>query len=305
MRTLIGILVTFGLGLCVATGQAASPGDVIVNEVMQDPDAVGDSQGEWFELYNTTSAGIDINGWVIRDDAANLHTIDNGGPLVLPAKGYLVLGNNADMATNGGYQCDYEFSSFTLSNSDDEVVLEQDGLEIARINYDGGPIWPDPTGASMGWVGPPGDYNDGTRWVIEGVANYGAGDWGTPGDKNTDSSLPVGLSSFTGCFTSGTIELHWRTESEINNLGFYVWRSLTETGEYQCISELIPGHGSSPVAHEYLYRDTDIIADRMYNYKLRQVDLGGQEVFHGPIGVFAGTTGVDQATWGKIKVMYR
>jgi hypothetical protein len=305
MRTLIGILVAFGLGLCVVAGEAANPGDIIVNEVMQDPNAVGDSQGEWFELYNNTSAAIDINGWVIRDDAANMHTIDNGGPLVLPAKGYLVLGNNADVATNGGYQCDYQYSSFTLSNSDDEVVLEQAGLEIARINYDGGPIWPNPTGASMGWLGPPGDCNDGTRWVIEGVANYGDGDWGTPGYKNTDSSLPVSLSSFTGSFSSGVIELRWRTESEINNLGFYVWRSLVEDGEYQSVSALIPGHGSSPEPHEYLYRDSDIVADRTYYYKLRQVDLEGQEAFHGPIGVFAGATGIDQATWGKIKIMYR
>jgi len=305
MRTMIGILVTFGLGLCVATGEAASPGDVIINEVMQDPSAVSDGEGEWFELYNATSSGIDIDGWVIRDDGSNSHVIDNGGPLVVPAKGYLVLGNNADFATNGGYQCDYEYSSFTLSNSDDEIVLEEGGVEIDRINYDGGPIWPDPTGASMAWLGPPGDNNDGTRWVIEGVASYGDGDYGTPGYLNTDSSLPVELSSFTGSFSSGAIVLRWRTEVEVNNLGFYVWRALMENGEYQPVSELIPGHGSSPEPHDYVYRDADVVADRTYYYKLRQVDLEGQEVFHGPISVFAGATGVDQATWGKIKAMYR
>lgn len=305
MRTPIGILVAFGLGLGAAAGEAANPGDIIINEVMQDPDAVGDSQGEWFELYNTTSSGIDINGWVIRDDAANIHTIDNGTPLVVPAKGYLVLGNNADSTTNGGYHCHYQYSSFTLSNSDDEIVLEEGGLEIARINYDGGPIWPDPTGASMGWLGPPGSYNDGSRWVIEGVASYGDGDWGTPGYRNTDSSLPVNLSFFTGSFSSGTIVLRWRTEVEVNNLGFYVLRTLIEDGEYQPVSGLIPGHGSSPEPHDYVWSDGDITTDRTYYYKLRQVDLEGQEVFYGPISVFAGFTGVDQTTWGKIKVMYR
>lgn len=305
MRTMIGILAVFGLGLSAVAVEAASPGDLIINELMQDPAAVGDSQGEWFELYNNTTSDIDINGWVIRDDAANVHTIDNGAPLSVTAKGYLVLGNNADLATNGGYQCDYEYSGFTLSNSDDEIVLEEGGLEIARINYDGGPVWPDPTGASMGWLGPPGDNNDGTRWAIEGVASYGDGDWGTPGYKNTDSSLPVGLSSFTGSFSSGVIVLHWRTEVEVNNLGFYVWRALTEDGEYQPISELVSGHGSSLEPHDYLYRDENIILDNTYYYKLRQVDMEGGEVFYGPISVFAGATGVDQATWGKIKARYR
>jgi len=305
MRTLMGILVTFGMSLCVAAGEAASPGDVIINEVMQDPAAVGDSEGEWFELYNTTSVGIDIDGWVIRDEAANTHTINNGSPLVVSAYGYLVLGNNADSTTNGGYHCDYQYSNFTLSNSDDEIVLEEGGLEIARINYDGGPIWPDPTGASMGWLGPPGSYNDGSRWVIEGVASYGDGDWGTPGYRNTDSSLPVGLSYFTGSYSSGAVVLCWRTEVEVNNLGFYVWRALVEDGEYQLVSALIPGHGSSLEPHDYMHSDTDIVADRTYYYKLCQVDLEGHEVFYGPIGVFAGATGVDQATWGKIKAMYR
>ncbi|MCK4597558.1 lamin tail domain-containing protein [bacterium] len=305
MRTMIGILAVFGLGLSTVAVLAASPGDLIINELMQDPAAVGDSQGEWFELYNNTTSDIDINGWVIRDDAANVHTIDNGAPLLVPAKGYLVLGNNADLATNGGYQCDYEYSGFTLSNSDDEIVLEEEGLEIDRINYDGGPIWPDPTGASMGWLGPPGDNNDGTRWVIEGIASYGDGDWGTPGYKNTDSSLPVGLSSFTGSFSSGVIVLRWRTEVEVNNLGFYVWRALTEDGEYQSVSGLIPGHGSCLEPHDYLYRDENIILDNTHYYKLRQVDMQGGEVFYGPISVFAGATGVDQATWGKIKARYR
>jgi hypothetical protein len=157
----------------------------------------------------------------------------------------------------------------------------------------------------MGWLGPPGDYADGSRWVIEGVVNYGDGDWGTPGHKNTDSSLPVGLSLFSGSFRSGTIVIRWRTESEVNNLGFYVWRAMAEDGDYHSISELIPGHGSSLEPHDYLYRDADIIADQTYYYKLRQLDLEGHEVFYGPIRVFAGTTGLDQTTWGKIKAMYR
>jgi hypothetical protein len=305
MKTTIGIIAAFGFGLSAALALAANPGDVVINEVMQDPVAVGDSQGEWFELYNTTASDIDINGWVIRDDAANLHTVDNGGPLLVPSLGYLVLGNNADMSTNGGYHCDYEYSGTTLSNSDDEIVLEENGIEIDRINYDGGPLWPDPSGASMCWLGPPGDNNDGSRWVIEGVVYYGDGDWGTPGQKNTDSTLPVELSSFTGAYVNGAVELYWRTEVEINNLGFYVLRAPDEDGQYQSISTLISGQGSTTEPHEYVYRDEGVTVDQTYYYKLRQVDMEGTDMFHGPLEVFAGTTAVTPATWGKIKIMYR
>jgi len=91
----------------------------------------------------------------------------------------------------------------------------------------------------------------------------------------------------------------------VDNLGFYVWRAPQRQGEYQPISELIAGHGSSTEPHDYLYRDADVVSQRTYFYKLRQVDMEGSEIFHGPIEVFAGVTAVDQATWGKIKLKYR
>ena len=46
-------------------------------------------------------------------------------------------------------------------------------------------MWPDPTGASMGWTGPPGVYTDGSDWAEETVAQYGDGDYGTPGGPNS------------------------------------------------------------------------------------------------------------------------
>ena len=307
MKTLMGMLLVFGLLLCTVNGQAANPGDIIINEVMQNPDAVYDSYGEWFELYNTTSSGIDINGWTIRDDDLDNHTIDNGGPLVVPARGYLVLGNNADPDSNGGYTCDYSYGSgWYLANSADEVVLEDGSkTEIARINYDGGTIWPDPTGASMGWTGPPGSYDNGADWVEETTAIYGDGDYGTPGFLNTDSTLPVDLSFFTASYSPGIVTLRWRTELEVNNLGFYVCRAPEQEGEYQTVSGLIPGHGSSLEPHVYQYQDIDIVTNTMYYYKLRQVDMEGHENFYGPISIFTGITGVEGSTWGQIKARYR
>lgn len=191
-KKLFGIL---AVALCTLglTGYvlAASPGDLIINEVIQNPAAVSDATGEWFEIYNTTGAGIDIDGWTIRDDGTDSHVINNGGPLVVPAGGYLVLGINGDPLANGGYTPDYVYSSFTLGNSDDEVVLDDGAkVEIARIEYDGGPVWPDPNGASMAFMGTPAENNDGTKWDEECTTTYGDGDYGTPGAANTGCPAP-------------------------------------------------------------------------------------------------------------------
>ncbi len=189
----------------VLTCSRLDAGTIIVNEIMQNPAAVSDTAGEWFELYNTTGGAIDIDGWTISDDGSNLHTISNGGPLEVPAGGYLVLGNNGDFATNGGVSVDYVYSSFSLGNTADEIVLTDTGaVEIDRVNYDGGPNFPNPDGASMALLlsvlaGDPMNDNDlGANWEVSTIP-YGV-DFGTPGGANivpepsTLSVLALGVS---------------------------------------------------------------------------------------------------------------
>ena len=173
-------------------GQVSANGaSIVINEIMQDPNAVYDSAGEWFELYNPTASPIDIEGWTIKDNDTDSHLISNGGPLLIPAGGYLVLGNNSDFATNGGVNVDYSYGgSWYLANSADEVVLFDGSLnEVDRVEYDGGSTFPDPTGASMALFDPALDNNVGANWCTASTP-YGAGDLGTPGAAN-DCPIPV------------------------------------------------------------------------------------------------------------------
>ena len=181
------LIVTILFGLEIPT-QAASSGDVVINEIMQNPGAVLDLAGEWFELFNTTASDIDINGWTIADLGVDSHVIHNGGPLVIRAGGYLVLGNNVDTSSNGGVNVNYVYgSSWFLANSADEIILLDDSspdpVEIDRVEYDGGPTFPDPTGASMALKNPSLDNNIGTNWCTSATP-FGDGDLGTPGAAN-------------------------------------------------------------------------------------------------------------------------
>lgn len=109
------------------------PGDLVISEVMANPSAVSDSAGEWFELFNSTSSSIDLDGLVLSDDGINSHTIS--GTLIIASGGYLVLGINGDSAANGGYVADYVYSNFLLGNSGDEIVISEGMTEIARLDY--------------------------------------------------------------------------------------------------------------------------------------------------------------------------
>jgi len=100
---------------------SAAAADVVINEIIQNPSAVTDANGEWFEVHNPTASAVDINGWTIRDDGSDSHLINNGGPLEVPAGGFLVLAANADSGSNGGVAVDYEYGGgFFLSNSGDK-----------------------------------------------------------------------------------------------------------------------------------------------------------------------------------------
>ena len=101
-----------------------APGTVFVTEIMPNPAAVSDTAGEWFEVYNSSAeVSVDIDGWTIRDQGSNFHVVDSGGPLLVPPLTFLVLGRNADPATNGGVVVGYRYRSFTLGNTADEIEL--------------------------------------------------------------------------------------------------------------------------------------------------------------------------------------
>ncbi len=108
---------------------------MVINEILQNPLAVSDSAGEWFELHNPTGSDVDIEGWTLADAGSDSHLIANGGPLVIPAGGYLVLGNNDDSGSNGGVTVAYDYgSSFFLANGDDELIISDGSrAEIDRV----------------------------------------------------------------------------------------------------------------------------------------------------------------------------
>lgn len=157
-----------------------------ITEIMVNPASVIDNTGEWFEIYNHESDPVEMNGWTIRDFDTNLHVIDNGGPLLVPAHGYIVLGRNADITTNGGVTVDYAYgSAMVLYNAADEVVIvDPNGTIVDQVAYDDGLTFPDPEGAAMALESLALRNDVGGHWCVANTP-YGDGDAGTPGEPNS------------------------------------------------------------------------------------------------------------------------
>jgi len=120
----------------LADEQPPSTGLLVITEFQADPGLVGDDVGEYFEVYNTSNALVDIRGWTFRDDGSNSVTVESDVPLVVEANSYFVFGKSIETAENGGISVDYAYGgSFILSNGEDEIVLEASGLLVDSVAY--------------------------------------------------------------------------------------------------------------------------------------------------------------------------
>ncbi len=150
-----------------------------------------------------------------------------------------------------------------------------------------------PSGASLKIVG-----------VIAGGDNYGACDsapdnadtdgdggpdhltnlWSITIDSNSDGipdsgvTLPVELSTFTAQYLAGKPLLYWTTQSETDNMGWFVYRNQAEDFTSATrVSGMIEGHGTTTQMQSYIYED--VIAnpqvDDVYYYWLESVDYSG------------------------------
>ena len=175
--------------VCVPEPVCSAVGDLIITEIMQNPGAVTDDNGEYFEVYNTTNSPIELQGWTIK----SLTTGDKDDviktSLIVPAKGYVVFGENANTATNGGVTVDYEYDSkIFLGNSSDSIALECGGNIIDGVSWDDGATFPDPNGKSMELATDKysaADNDNGANWGEATQEIIADGDLGTPGAANT------------------------------------------------------------------------------------------------------------------------
>ena len=185
-----------GCGLTCQFETAMPVGTLIISEIMANPKAVSDSYGEWIELYNPTTAEVDLAGMTLSIGSVK-HTIQPKTPLKAPPLGFVVLGRSTDTKINGGANVDYSYGTLlTLSNSSTasvEIRLSHLGLVIDTVTYLSGKNgWP-PLGNGASYQLSPANMSDvgndaGSHWCLSSQP-FGKGDLGTPGGANPECKM--------------------------------------------------------------------------------------------------------------------
>ena len=212
-----------------------------------------------------------------------------------------------------------------LSDPKKKVVDEVGNIDANRRNSDE-PIWALPDGTSEEGSRSSmvrdieGAANDGTvsdAWrdadvvdsnSINSDANelyYGdPDDVGTPG-YTPGGVLPVQLSSFYSKRNdAGAVIITWSTESELDNAGFNILRSLSRAGEFTRINaQLIPGAGTTGEKNTYTWTDTSARPNVVYYYQIEDVSLDGEHrtLRTTRLRGYVGAAGKATIIWGELK----
>jgi hypothetical protein len=150
-------------------------GDLIINEVMPNPMAVGDADGEWFELY--VNNDVDLNDLELGQTFPTVvTTVDSADCIAVTAGSYVLLAENGTMATNGNLPAPtYDYASLGLVNTNGSLFIGHGGVELDSTTWATAP-----NGASLGLD--PSDMVNGS--FCAATSSYGDGDLGTPAAAN-------------------------------------------------------------------------------------------------------------------------
>jgi DNA/RNA endonuclease G (NUC1)/PKD repeat protein len=189
----------------------ATPPSLVITEFMADPAKVADSAGEWVELYNPGDSAVDLRGWQLVSGPSatptERHTVATS--VVVPARGFVLLGNNPDPALNGGAPVAYSYAAaiaLNNSNTDWLALKRPDGSLADSVAYSastftgttrtiGTPTFTPAGGVARIAVDLAVDRTvvAAGNWRAATTAElYGMGDRGTPGTGSYGPVVPAG-----------------------------------------------------------------------------------------------------------------
>lgn len=94
--------------------QSLLNGPVVINELMaSNSTTVTDEQGDyddWFELYNTSNQAVDLSGYYLSDNPANLAKYEIPQGISIPANGYLIFWADED-GVDGPLHANFKLSA--------------------------------------------------------------------------------------------------------------------------------------------------------------------------------------------------
>lgn len=238
--------------------------DLVINEIMYNSPGTDE---EWIELYNNTSAAIDLENYRVCDN-------DQSHPNIVIPAGYSIGAGEfftIETATGGAFPFtpDYDASAegLAFNNGGDAVRLwAPDVLLVDIVTYDDGAPWPtepDGDGPSLSLISPDLDNALGENWKASNQ------DIGTPGAIN----FPIVLTAPNGgevLETGTTFDITWTIDQYSGDINI----ELVREGETPQL--IVSNFSSTNLTFVWNVLDGTIPAS---DYRIRITDVTDPNVF--------------------------
>ncbi len=186
--------------------------------------------------------------------------------------------NGPEYEVQIGYSSEYRKVSWVYTYNEafagDYESIPEDWLSVLRVTM---MFTTGDEKASLSWAGSP------SYMVLDDQGNDITGDYMPISPDLEDIPLPVEMSPYSAVIENEAATVFWRTETELNNLGFHVYRSDKEDADFAKITtDMIRGQGSTSMAHDYSHVDDTIEAGKKYWYLIETISIDGLSTFYGP-----------------------
>ena len=227
-------------------------------------------------ILNGNENGIDCGGACAPCEAiCSSLFFDSGGP----CKAYTNMMNDTVTICpdNSGSLLTINFSEFDIEEKDDgscwDYIKVYDGEDITSPQmggeYCGNTVANAPGSGSISASSP------GQCLTFVFHSDNFVTETGWNAEVQCLTAVPVDFISFSSVAHKQSIELKWITAIELNNERFDIYRSESDTENFEVISSINASNAINETKN-YTYTDTDLIRGEKYFYQLIQVDLNGQ-----------------------------
>jgi len=230
-------------------------------------------------FYYRISALSNNNGEIWRSEVKSAYSVDNISPSGVSQMLARQIGNHSVITEWEQNTIDTDFSHYAVHRSDVDG-FQPSGSTLLATTTDTFYIDPSPV-----------DLQNTYYRVVTYDIHENPSPPSVQANIFFDSSLPVFMSSFTAdMLSNGLVQINFITASEIELMGFNVWRSNQADGGYSKIASYLDhkelrSKGSSAAGSEYSWNDATVESNHTYYYKLEAADMNGSSEFIGPVSI--------------------
>ena len=243
---------------------------VVIAEVYGGGGPSGTYRYDYVVLYNPSAVTYDLSTWSLQYYNGSTWDVENLSGTISPNAYYLI------QLYDGGSGTPLPVTPNVIGTTNIDVTNGEVALKRDQVQIPDGNSTPLLTpnqqtimdfigyGSVSGYEGTVGPApSPGLTSSIRRMDNSGGSTYGTNGsgwDLNDNSSnfysqgspipLPVELTSFSASIIKNGVKLNWETETEVNNYGFEIQRSVNNTNAWENVG-FVEGHGNSNSPKKY------------------------------------------------------